>query len=148
MNPRILFLISCWLWLGCLLVLTGCIDLAAALPPTPTPFPTIPRLPTVTPITPEPVRSPVIIVLGPSATPIPTVSPLRGRVRVEANVRRGPGTSFQVITVLPANTEVVLEGQRANWYMVRLSDGQSGWMSETVLEVAPEVAALVPVVAP
>jgi uncharacterized protein YgiM (DUF1202 family) len=67
---------------------------------------------------------------------------------VEANVRRGPGTSFQIITVVPKGTEVVLEGQRANWYMVRLSDGQSGWMSATVLEVAPDVAALVPVVAP
>ena len=148
MRQRIFYLTSSCLWLGCLVLLSACIDLAAALPPTPSPFPTIPRLPTVTPVTPEPVRTSVIIVLAPSPTITPTINPLRGRVSVEANVRQGPGTSFQVITVLPVNTEVILEGQRANWYLVRLSDGQTGWMSATVLEVDPTIAAQVPVITP
>ncbi|WP_298821483.1 SH3 domain-containing protein [Chloroflexus sp.] len=136
------------LWISCLLLLTGCIDLAAALPPTPSPFPTLAPLPTVTPVTPQPARSPVTIILAPPATATPTTARLTGRVNVTANLRSGPGTDFAVITVVPSDTEVVLEGQRANWYIVRLSDGQTGWMSAAVLDVAPEIAALVPVATP
>lgn len=135
-------------WLIGASLLTACIDLAAALPPTPSPFPTLARLPTVTPVTPQPTRAPVMIVLGGASTVTPTAERLVGRVQVAANLRNGPGTSFRVITVVPANTEVLLEGQRANWYVVRLPDGQTGWMSATVLEVAPDVAARVPVSTP
>lgn len=147
MKPRLLALWWC-LWVSGALFLTACIDLAAALPPTPSPFPTLARLPTVTPVTPQPTRSPVTIVLVPPSTVTPTTSRLAGRVSVEANLRNGPGTSFRIITVVPANTEVLLEGQRANWYIVRLPDGQTGWMSATVLEVAPDIAARVPVATP
>lgn len=143
--------LSAWwwcLWLSGALLLTACTDLAAALPPTPSPFPTLARLPTVTPVTPQPTRSPVTIVLVPPSTVTPTAERLVGRVNVAANLRNGPGTSFRIITVVPSNTEVLLEGQRANWYVVRLPDGQTGWMSAAVLEVAPDIAAKVPVAMP
>lgn len=143
--------LSAWwwcLWLSGALLLTACADLAAALPPTPSPFPTLARLPTVTPVTPQPTRSPVTIVLVPPSTVTPTAERLVGRVNVAANLRNGPGTSFRIITVVPSNTEVLLEGQRANWYVVRLPDGQTGWMSAAVLEVAPDIAAKVPVATP
>ncbi len=130
------------------LFISGCVDLAAALPPTPSPFPTLPRLPTVTPVTPEPIRSPVTIILGPSATATPSPEQWTGRALFDANVRTGPGTSFPVVTVVPAGTEVTLEGQRANWYVVRLPDGQSGWMAAAVLDVDPVIATRIPVVAP
>ncbi len=143
--------LSAWwwcLWLSGALLLIACADLAAALPPTPSPFPTLARLPTVTPVTPQPTRSPVTIVLVPPSTVTPTAERLVGRVNVAANLRNGPGTSFRIITVVPSNTEVLLEGQRANWYVVRLPDGQTGWMSAAVLEVAPDIAAKVPVATP
>ncbi len=138
----------CCLLVSSVLLLTACIDLAAALPPTPSPFPTLAPLPTVTPVTPQPTRAPVTIILGPSTTATPTTAQLIGRVSVDANLRSGPGTSFAVITVVPVDTEVVLEGQRANWYVVRLPDGRTGWMAAAVLDVAPEIAALVPVATP
>ncbi|RMD73589.1 MAG: SH3 domain-containing protein [Chloroflexi bacterium] len=147
MKPQMLALWCC-VWLCCAAMLTACLDFSAALPPSPSPFPTLPRLPSVTPVTPQPTRSPVTIILGPSATATSTTAQFIGRAATEANVRSGPGTSFPIVTVVPINTEVLLEGQRANWYVVRLPDGQTGWMSATVLEVAPEIAARIPIATP
>jgi hypothetical protein len=131
---------------GLVVALPGCDYIRSALPPTPSPFPTLARLPTVTPVTPSathwPTRTPRP---RPTATVTPSV-PLLGTVAVGANVRLGPGIDFAIITsVLPGN-EVDILGQNGNWYKIITPDGTEGWMSAQVLEVAPEVAESVPVI--
>ncbi len=126
-----------------LVLLYGCDAIAGTLPPGPTPFPTFARLPSVTPEPPTP--SP-----GPFSDPFPTVTPrpLTGTVMVGANVRTGPGTNFAIITTIVAGHQVTLRGQSEGWYQVVTPDGIEGWMSESVLNVAPSTAANVPVVSP
>lgn len=124
--------------------ISACGDLAAALPPRPTPFPTLPRLPSVTPVTPSPTPLPT-----PTApAPTPTPAPLLARVPGPANVRAGPGTTFTIVGVVDAGDQIDLLGRTGEWYRVSLPDGTLGWMSGQVLEIDPEVAAAVPLVEP
>jgi len=126
------------------LALAACGDLAAALPPRPTPFPTFARLPSVTPVTPSPTPPP-------SATPVPatpTPEPLLARAPGPANVRSGPGVSFGIVGVVDADDTVSLLGRTGEWYRVATPDGVTGWMSEQVLDIDPEIAAAVPPVEP
>ena len=46
------------------------------------------------------------------------------------NVRRGPGTSFDVLAVLQQNTEVYIIGRSSGstWYLVRTYGGLTGWV--------------------
>ncbi|RMG89809.1 MAG: DUF3380 domain-containing protein [Chloroflexi bacterium] len=43
----------------------------------------------------------------------------RGKTRTNLNLRRGPGTSFEVIRVLPLGTEVVVLEHQGDWLRVR-----------------------------
>lgn len=141
-----------WALVGALVLLvwalSGCDYIMDALPPSPSPFPTLARLPSVTPVpptaTPLPTRVP-----RPSETPTPDVTPtlpvLEGTVAVGANVRSGPGTDFRILTSLVVGTVVTIQGKTEDgWYSVVLEDGQAAWMFETVLEVPPDTAELVP----
>jgi hypothetical protein len=136
--------------LVCLLLaaLSGCDYITSALPPSPSPFPTLARLPTVTPVTPSPtpLPSPTLPPALPTLTPTPAI--LRGTVAVGANVRSGPSLEFEIITSLVAGSDIVLQGQSNGWYQVRIPDGTEGWMSEQVIEITPETATAVPTVAP
>jgi uncharacterized protein YgiM (DUF1202 family) len=125
--------------------LSACTDVAASLPARPSPVPTLARLPSVTPVTPRPTAPP-------TPTPIivvtPTPRPLFGTVTRPANVRSGPGTEFGIVAVQDAGDTVVLERRSGDWYRVRTAEGLDGWMSGTVLEIAPETSAAVPEGAP
>jgi uncharacterized protein YgiM (DUF1202 family) len=126
--------------------LAACGDLAAALPPGPTPFPILERLPSVTPVTPRPT-------LPATATPITagiTPTPERPRVLVpaNANMRSGPGVNFPIIAVVNAGSRIALSQRQGEWYEVRTANGQKGWMSNRVLEVDPAVAQGVPLALP
>ncbi len=130
--------------------LYGCEYITSALPPSPTPFPTMARLPSVTPVTPSPTMPPPTATPRPEerpqATPVPTPV-LEGMVAIDANVRTGPGVDFDVVTSLVAGSNVILVGQRDGWYQVSIPpDGPQGWMSAQVLEIAPAAVTAVPLV--
>lgn len=94
-----------------------------------------------------PTQAPVIPTQPPVATVEPTFDPTpRGTVTTpSANVRTGDSTLFPVIATLQQETVVELVGissTDSGWYQVRLSSGQLGWMSPTVISVAGEVSRL------
>ncbi|NJK81492.1 MAG: SH3 domain-containing protein [Chloroflexaceae bacterium] len=135
-------------WLVLLFVLSGCDYIASALPPTPSPFPTLARLPSVTPVTPSPTWTP-----APTRTSTPVVTPtpllLIGTVAVGANVRSGPGTEFPIVTSLVSGTTVTLEARiDAGWYRIVTPEGVEAWMSEQVLDVPPDIVEQIPLVEP
>ena len=45
------------------------------------------------------------------------------------NIRRGPGTQYDVIGVLYKGNVVEVDGVENGWYYVRLSNGSFGWIS-------------------
>jgi hypothetical protein len=130
-----------------LLALAGCgeyLDFEAALPPSPSPFPTMARLATVTPVTPSPTLAPTPT-RRPTTIATPTEPiPLEAVTIVGANVRAGPGTDFAVVDTILADEVVTLNGRLGEWYRLRTPDGIDGWMAAEVLGVPPEVAESVP----
>jgi hypothetical protein len=126
--------------------LAACGDLAAALPPRPTPFPILAHLPSVTPITPKPTlpATSTPVAVAPTATPeLP-----RALVRANANMRSGPSVDSTIVAVVSAGSRIALSRRQGDWYAVRTVDGQEGWMSTLVLEVDPSVAESVPLAQP
>lgn len=136
-----------YLLLGTLvLAATACADLSSALPPSPSPVPTLARLPSVTPMPPAatPSRTPTLTPIIPTATP----EPLFGTVLNNANVRAGPGTSFAIVTVVNEGDQVQLSGQTAEWYQVVTETKINGWIFAQILQVDPATAEAVPQVEP
>jgi hypothetical protein len=127
--------------------LAACGDLASALPPRPTPFPILERLPSVTPVTPRPLPPATAMPLA-VAAPTPTLALPSVIVPANANMRRGPGVNFAIVAVISAGSSIVLSQRQGDWYAVHTADGQSGWISSLVLEVDPTVAASVPLAQP
>src|SRR5689334_22507045 len=64
------------------------------------------------------------------------------------NVRQGPGTGYEVLTVVHAGDNLAVSGQNsaAGWYQIRLADGRQGWVLGSLVQLAgdsgslPEVA--------
>jgi hypothetical protein len=65
----------------------------------------------------------------------------------DVNVREGPGTRYSIITAIPANTPVDVEGCQSGWCLANI-DGLRGWISERYLSglVSPPVIA--PIIIP
>jgi hypothetical protein len=125
------------------LLLSGCGDLSGALPPRPTPVPTLARLPTVTP--PRPTVTPFPTVIPPSPTITPeTAATLLATVVRNANIRGGPGIDFTIVGIATEGDTITLRSARDGWYAITTNDGLEGWMSETVLEIDPQTAEAVP----
>ncbi len=130
-----------------LVVMVGCDALSAALPPTPSPFPTLPRLPSVTPEPPSPTPAPTF-------TPHPTSTPvlLTAIASLDANVRNGPGLSYDIINRVPQGQAVILQSRGSDdagspWYQITTQDGEEGWMAEEVLTLDPATVNRVPTIA-
>jgi uncharacterized protein YraI len=126
---------------------------------TATAVPTITRTPTVTP-TPTSTATPSqTSVGGPTFTPGPGGF-LPGDVvhtRVRVNFREGPGTTFDVIDVLNAGTELMVTGygQTANgyyWLPVETLGNTAGWIADDFVTAgvspAASTATAVPTEAP
>jgi hypothetical protein len=60
------------------------------------------------------------------------------------NVRGGPGTTYEVVTVVSPGVEVTVIGRNADgsWINIRLEDGTEGWMARQLLLLEDEAAAL------
>jgi hypothetical protein len=93
--------------------------------------------------TPTPLPSPTS--LPPTLTPTPRPSV---QVAKTVNLRSGPGTTFPVLRTLQANATTELVAMREEhgerWYQV-YSGGETGWVSGSVLDVDPALAARLPV---
>ena len=123
-----------------LLSLGACGDLASALPPRPSPVPTLARLPSVTPATPSATRPPA----PPTPIVTPTTVPLSVLVAIAANVRAGPGLTFAVVGGFDAGTLVHLQRQHTGWFHVIGPGELTGWVFGQVLELDPATEAAVP----
>jgi uncharacterized protein YgiM (DUF1202 family) len=90
-----------------------------------------------------PVTSSTLVISTPSVTTTtPGIGGLATGMVINAdrlNVRSGPALNFSLLTTLPLNQLVTLEGRNADgsWLQVRLSDGQLGWVSSVF--VAPNL---------
>ena len=112
--------------------------------PTASQVPTASLLPTATQTatftetpTPEPTATNT-----PTATATPTgFAIVRSQQRV--NVRAGPGTGNAVIGLLApgSGVQILASNEAADWYRVRLDDGDEGWVSAALLRVVAEVSA-------
>jgi N-acetylmuramoyl-L-alanine amidase len=69
-------------------------------------------------------------------------------VAVGANVRSGPGLTFDVVGSVATGGQVLLRGQRDGWYQVTTPDGTEGWMAAQVLNLPPQAPTTVPTVIP
>ncbi|MDR7316911.1 N-acetylmuramoyl-L-alanine amidase [Brevibacillus nitrificans] len=71
-----------------------------------------------------------------SPAPAPTSKPAQktGSVLADAlRMRTGPGLDQGVIRVLPMNTSVTILGQQNDWLRIRLTSGETGWVSGTYI---------------
>lgn len=51
----------------------------------------------------------------------------------KANIRKGPGTDNPVVFTAEKGTPFEVLGMKDNWYQIRHSDGDSGWVSSGLL---------------
>jgi cell wall-associated NlpC family hydrolase len=51
------------------------------------------------------------------------------------NMRTGPGTWYSIMHVLWQGNTVKVIGESNGWYKIQLSDGRTGWVSSTYLQV-------------
>lgn len=128
------------------LLLTGCGSLADVQLPRFTPVPTLARLPSVTPAAATPTDPPPLPTL--TTTPAATAVPVVAKVRVGANVRSGPGTTFEIVGIVGVGKNVALLGVADDWYKVRTADDVVGWMIGSVLTIPEDAAAQVPRIQP
>ncbi|HMN31227.1 MAG TPA: SH3 domain-containing protein, partial [Caldilineaceae bacterium] len=98
--------------------------------PTETPAPSVALTPT-TAVTPTTVVSPTA-----QAVPMAKASDL-------LNVRSGPGTDYAIIGGLQKDEVVQITGKSPanDWWQVKLSDGQQGWLMGELVEVLGETGA-------
>ena len=63
----------------------------------------------------------------------------------ETNLRTGPGTAYDQIVQLSRGAVVKLQLKHQDWFKVEAVDGTRGWVSADLLEIAPDVAEIVPI---
>lgn len=57
-------------------------------------------------------------------------------------VRSGPGNSFAIVGVYPKGSEFVAIAKRGEWFNVRLSDTNTGWVHSSLCEVFDDMSDL------
>jgi cell wall-associated NlpC family hydrolase len=77
----------------------------------------------------------------PVANTIPDPNPaLVGYIADNAtNLRKGPGSAYDRVTSLGADTKVDLLARHKDWYKVQLGDGTKAWVFSDLLKVTPMV---------
>jgi len=90
--------------------------------------------------TPQPGVLPTLSGGQPTLIPTPTAfsNVPQATARINANVRRGDGTIYDVVGNLPAGTTVQIIGISSlgtNWYLVVLPNGLQGWVAPSVVDV-------------
>jgi uncharacterized protein YraI len=121
-----------------LLTLTVVVGCGPAPTPEPTATPTPSPLPTDTP---TPTDTPV-----PTAVPSPTPTPQpEAVVAVDLlNLRAGPDTTYDILTMMEegARLKVVGRTEANDWLKVVTSDGREGWVFAEMLNVSGDLGAI------
>lgn len=127
-------------------------------PPSPTPTNTATGTPTETAV-PTATKAPTETAVPPTVTPSPTATatatpcpaPQVRVTLVSANVRSGPGISYESVAIVYEGDvlPVIARMEVGSWYIIELNGQQRGWISTTVVEtINPEVCdAEIPVAA-
>jgi hypothetical protein len=117
-----------------------------------------PTLPVYTPtVVVQATNNPALIpvqpdtpVLVPTA-PIPTLPPaptatvsLQATLRINANIRSGPGTVYPILAVLNAGTRVQVLGRNraGDWLVIALPGNKPGWVAATSMQVGFDTSIL------
>ncbi len=58
--------------------------------------------------------------------------------RDEVNVRNGPGTNYPEIGELTLSTEIVIIGQKSQWYKVAMDNHKVGWVASWLIDTRAE----------
>jgi hypothetical protein len=148
-----------WTWAVGGLVIVGIIFgavfsgggfLASWIHPTDTPRPVVQATENLAP---QPVQSdtPTLITTTPTLTPTPTITPLPTvALRINANVRAGPGTDYPVLAVYTTGTQVQVLGRNhaGDWLALALPGNKQGWVAVSSLQVDFDVNKLAELQAP
>ncbi len=114
---------------------------------TPQPQPTNPPQPTAPPAatdTPVPEATATNTAVQPTVDPstlLPTAEacgePPTARANNNINVRRGPGTDYDILSTLFAGEVRLITGRAefAEWWVVELADGREGWVADFTVTV-------------
>lgn len=102
--------------------------------PTPTPLPVVPS-PTATRVVSGDNPNAQIENSSPAAEP--AIEPQLAAPGT-VNIRSGPGTNYQVIGALNANTPVKIMGrnQDTSWWQIEITDGSIGWVASSVVSAS------------
>lgn len=68
--------------------------------------------------------------------PANVFSPRKSRIVFtldKANIRRGPGTHYDIIQTVEPATDVTVIGTEGNWYFVQLQDGRRGYIRKDLV---------------
>lgn len=66
----------------------------------------------------------------------------------QANIRVGPGLTYQVLTAVPQGAIFPVLTSQSGWYQIRLEDGREGWVAVSAVRVDQGSRALGTVAAP
>ncbi len=102
---------------------------------------------------PQPTQfdTPTRIATTPTPTPIPSDTPLPSAVlRVNANVRAGPGTIYPIIGIYNAGTQLQILGRNhaGDWLALALPGNKQGWIAVSSLQVGFDINTLSELQAP
>jgi N-acetylmuramoyl-L-alanine amidase len=53
----------------------------------------------------------------------------------QANVRAGPGLTYQVLTAVPQGAIFPVLASQSGWHQIRLEDGREGWVATSAVRV-------------
>lgn len=56
-------------------------------------------------------------------------------IKSSANIRTGPGTSYNKVTTLLSGDTATYVSENVGWYKIRLKDGKEGWVAGWLVEV-------------
>ncbi|MBN2119146.1 MAG: sigma-70 family RNA polymerase sigma factor [Anaerolineales bacterium] len=76
-----------------------------------------------------------------TATPVPVISEPSGEFTQNANCRKGPGTTYGVVTSLLQGQTVPIDGRNemSTWWWIALPNGAHCWVSDVTVDVAGPV---------
>jgi hypothetical protein len=100
---------------------------------------------------PVPSDTPTLISATPTLSPTPTGTPLSPVVlRINANVRAGPGTVYPVLAIYTSGTQVRILGRNhaGDWLAIALPGNKQGWVAVSSLQVGFDVKTLAELEAP
>jgi uncharacterized protein YraI len=132
-----------------LLVLLA-LTIVAGCGPAPTPEPTV----TPTPTSPLPPTDTPMPTDTPVPTPVPSPTPTSEPEAVVAvdllNLRAGPGTNYDILTMMEEGTKSTVVGRtEANdWLKVVIADGREGWVFAEMVTVSGDLGAIAVAQAP